>query len=140
MSNYEEIITSFLDYVVITHGNNDNIEHLRFVLNDYLKTQATTETKSKSKKTNVDFDKIKVGTKCGYSVAYDRYAFVIKEYKELPRNTHLLYLERQGSDNDIVVFKYNKNDEHWYLFEDNKVNKKRKLDFSITENYLDPNF
>ena len=50
--------------------------------------------KSKSKKTlDIDFDKIKVGTKCGYSIAGDRYAYIIKEYKELPGNSHFLYLE-----------------------------------------------
>lgn len=89
---------------------------------------------------DIDLDKIKIGTICGYRCSTDRYAYTIKEYKVLPRNTHLLYLESLRKYGDTKIFKYNKNDKKWYLFENNKFNKKRELDFTITETYLDPNF
>ena len=85
-----------------------------------------------------DLDKIFVGNKCGYRVGSDKYASTIIEYKISGKN-HIIYL------NDGTLFKYNKKDNEWYEYEliknnKRKTNKRRLLDFSIIETYLDPDF
>jgi len=81
----------------------------------------------------INENQTKVGTVCGYRIGSDAYASKIKEYKILPRNTHILYLE------DGTQFKYNKNKDKWFRYVNNN-SQKYYLDFTITKTYLDPGF